>query len=195
MQELNTGSCSAAARADSREVFPDKNVWLAVFASDVPARLHPAPRRQHAVPVDLRQQRRGPLRSHRLHALLLRRGRRRDGCALPGRLRVDAAGHRGVRHDRGRDGRVPGPVAARAGVDGHRPAVLLARVSARRGAARDLVRVTVRDEFNPNSGVAWLAHVGGFVAGAGIALALRGLFGPPRRRVRPAEPPQWGWGR
>ena len=49
--------------------------------------------------------------------------------------------------------------------------------------------------FNPNSGVAWLAHVGGFVAGAGIALALRGLFGPPRQRVRPAGPPQWGWGR
>jgi membrane associated rhomboid family serine protease len=49
--------------------------------------------------------------------------------------------------------------------------------------------------FNPNSGVAWLAHVGGFVAGAGIALALRGLFGPPRQRVPPAGPPQWGWGR
>ena len=49
--------------------------------------------------------------------------------------------------------------------------------------------------FNPNSGVAWLAHVGGFIAGAGIALALRGLFGPPRQRVRPAGPPQWGWGR
>jgi membrane associated rhomboid family serine protease len=49
--------------------------------------------------------------------------------------------------------------------------------------------------FNPNSGVAWVAHVGGFVAGAGIALALRGLFGPPRQRVRPAGPPQWGWGR
>jgi membrane associated rhomboid family serine protease len=33
---------------------------------------------------------------------------------------------------------------------------------------------------NPNSGVAWVAHVGGFAAGALIALALRGIFGPPR---------------
>jgi membrane associated rhomboid family serine protease len=48
--------------------------------------------------------------------------------------------------------------------------------------------------FNPNTGVAWLAHVGGFVAGAAIALALRPLL-PPRQRVRPAEPPQLGWGR
>jgi membrane associated rhomboid family serine protease len=36
---------------------------------------------------------------------------------------------------------------------------------------------------NPNSGVAWMAHVGGFAAGALIALALRALFGPPRQHV------------
>jgi membrane associated rhomboid family serine protease len=48
--------------------------------------------------------------------------------------------------------------------------------------------------FNPNSGVAWLAHVGGFVAGALIALALRPLL-PPKPRVQPAEPPDWRWGR
>jgi membrane associated rhomboid family serine protease len=46
--------------------------------------------------------------------------------------------------------------------------------------------------FNPNSGVAWLAHVGGFVAGAAIALALRPLLGPPRQRVQPADGPRWG---
>jgi membrane associated rhomboid family serine protease len=48
--------------------------------------------------------------------------------------------------------------------------------------------------FNPNSGVAWLAHVGGFVVGALIALALRPLK-PPKPRVQPAERPEWGWGR
>jgi membrane associated rhomboid family serine protease len=44
---------------------------------------------------------------------------------------------------------------------------------------------------NPNEGVAWLAHVGGFVTGAAIAYALRrvlppGPLGPPRPR------PRWG---
>ncbi len=33
---------------------------------------------------------------------------------------------------------------------------------------------------NPNEGVAWLAHVGGFVSGAALAAALAGTFGPPR---------------
>ena len=31
-----------------------------------------------------------------------------------------------------------------------------------------------------NSGVAWLAHVGGFAAGFGLALVLRAVLGPPR---------------
>jgi membrane associated rhomboid family serine protease len=35
---------------------------------------------------------------------------------------------------------------------------------------------------NPNSGVAWVAHVGGFVFGAVVALVLR---------KRPGVPPQW----
>jgi membrane associated rhomboid family serine protease len=48
--------------------------------------------------------------------------------------------------------------------------------------------------FNPNSGVAWLAHVGGFVTGALIALALRPLR-PPKRRVQPTPPPEWRSGR
>ena len=33
MRELNTGSCNAAQRVDSPEVFPGKNVWFAVFAT------------------------------------------------------------------------------------------------------------------------------------------------------------------
>ena len=33
VRELNTGTCTAAARADSKEVFPGKNVWFAVIAS------------------------------------------------------------------------------------------------------------------------------------------------------------------
>jgi membrane associated rhomboid family serine protease len=48
--------------------------------------------------------------------------------------------------------------------------------------------------FNPNSGVAWLAHVGGFAFGALIALAIRPLK-RPKHPVQPAEPPEWGWGR
>ena len=39
---------------------------------------------------------------------------------------------------------------------------------------------------NPNEGVAWLAHVGGFAAGVLIGLALKGVLGPPR--TRPPEP-------
>jgi membrane associated rhomboid family serine protease len=35
---------------------------------------------------------------------------------------------------------------------------------------------------NPNEGVAWQAHVGGFVAGAFVALLLRPMLGPARRR-------------
>jgi len=47
---------------------------------------------------------------------------------------------------------------------------------------------------NPNTGVAWLAHVGGFAFGALVALALRPLI-PPKRRVQPSQPPDWRWGR
>jgi len=36
---------------------------------------------------------------------------------------------------------------------------------------------------NPNSGVAWAAHVGGFVFGAIVAFALRDRLRPPRVRV------------
>ena len=39
---------------------------------------------------------------------------------------------------------------------------------------------------NPNEGVAWVAHVGGFVAGVLIGLALKAVIGPPQ--ARPPEP-------
>jgi membrane associated rhomboid family serine protease len=38
--------------------------------------------------------------------------------------------------------------------------------------------------INPNEGVAWVAHVGGFVFGALVALLFRNRLVPPRR-VRP----------
>lgn len=36
---------------------------------------------------------------------------------------------------------------------------------------------------NPNEGVAWLAHVGGFLSGAALAAALAGVFGPRGSRA------------
>jgi membrane associated rhomboid family serine protease len=41
---------------------------------------------------------------------------------------------------------------------------------------------------NPNSGVAWLAHVGGFIVGAALALALSGVFAARTPRL---APPAW----
>jgi membrane associated rhomboid family serine protease len=42
---------------------------------------------------------------------------------------------------------------------------------------------------NPNSGVAWVAHVGGFAAGAAIAWAVSSVARPPR--ARPLPPTGW----
>ncbi len=45
---------------------------------------------------------------------------------------------------------------------------------------------------NPNEGVAWVAHVGGFVFGALVALLLRDRLRPPRvPRYEPAPGPTW----
>jgi membrane associated rhomboid family serine protease len=45
------------------------------------------------------------------------------------------------------------------------------------------------EPFNPNSGVAWVAHVGGFVFGALVALVLRTFGGGPRA---PTPEPSFG---
>ncbi|MFZ4585487.1 MAG: rhomboid family intramembrane serine protease [Acidimicrobiia bacterium] len=45
---------------------------------------------------------------------------------------------------------------------------------------------------NPGSQVAWVAHVAGFVAGAGITFALRSLVGHPRGQAT-EPPPTAGW--
>ena len=41
---------------------------------------------------------------------------------------------------------------------------------------------------NPNDGVAWAAHVGGFVFGALVGLVTRG---PQPQRVEPTYDPRW----
>jgi membrane associated rhomboid family serine protease len=45
--------------------------------------------------------------------------------------------------------------------------------------------------IEPASGVAWVAHVGGFVTGALIAMAIRSVFGPPPQGRRVATRPTW----
>jgi membrane associated rhomboid family serine protease len=46
------------------------------------------------------------------------------------------------------------------------------------------VAIQFLEPFNPNSGVAWVAHVGGFAFGVVVALLLRALGGPsPSRHV------------
>jgi membrane associated rhomboid family serine protease len=40
---------------------------------------------------------------------------------------------------------------------------------------------------NPNEGVAWVAHVGGFAAGVVLGLVLKGILGPPRTGPLPAR--------
>jgi membrane associated rhomboid family serine protease len=45
---------------------------------------------------------------------------------------------------------------------------------------------------DPNSGIAWVAHVGGFVAGAVIAMLVRAIYGPPPQPVvHPRTRPRW----
>jgi rhomboid family protein len=46
---------------------------------------------------------------------------------------------------------------------------------------------------DPNSGVAWVAHVAGFAFGALVALALRGTRGPDSRYIPPPPPLPGQW--
>ena len=195
VREVNTGHCDAAARADSPEVFAGKNVWLGVFESMF------------------------------MHGSILHLAGNMLFLWIFGNNVEDHLGHIGyglfyfvvgvaamAAHylaDPGSTQPVIGASGAIAGVMGaylvlwprarvltviallfFLPVYLPAAVLLAIWFGTQFVT-----SFNPNSNVAWLAHVGGFVAGAGIALAVRGLFGPPRARVQPAEPPRWGWGR
>jgi membrane associated rhomboid family serine protease len=195
VRELETGSCTAEAQADSPEIFPEKNVWLAVFESMF------------------------------LHGSILHLAGNMLFLWVFGNNVEDHFGHIGFTifyffagvaamgahylADTGSTQPVIGASGAIAGVMG---AYLVLWPRARVLTvialllflpvylpAAVLLAIWFGSQFvtavNPNTGVAWLAHVGGFIAGAGIALALRGLLGPPRRRVQPSEPPQWGWGR
>jgi membrane associated rhomboid family serine protease len=61
-------------------------------------------------------------------------------------------------------------------------------------AAKWLLGVWFVTQFftNPNAGVAWVAHVGGFAFGALVALFLRDRLRPPRvPRFEPAPDPTW----
>jgi len=195
VREVNTSDCNAAARADSREIFPDKNVWLAV------------------------------LESMFMHGSILHLAGNMLFLWIFGNNVEDHLGHiafivfyffvgaaaMGAHYlaDPGSTEPVIGASGAIAGVMGAYlvwwprarvltvialllfiPVYLPAAVLLAIWFGSQFVT-----SFNPNSNVAWLAHVGGFIAGAGVALALRGLLGPPRRPVQPAQPPEWGWGR
>jgi len=46
---------------------------------------------------------------------------------------------------------------------------------------------------DPNSGVAWVAHVCGFIFGVLVAFALRGSHGPVSRRLMPPPPLPGAW--
>ena len=45
---------------------------------------------------------------------------------------------------------------------------------------------------NPNEGIAWMAHVGGFAAGVLLALALKPFLRPPTPPVPRVDGPSWG---
>jgi len=195
VREVNSGDCNAAARADSPEIFPGKNVWLAVLVSMF------------------------------LHGSILHLAGNMLFLWIFGNNVEDRLGYIGFivfylfvgvaamgayyLADPGSTEPVIGASGAIAGVMGAYlvwwprarvltvialllffPVYLPAFVLLAIWFGSQFVT-----SFNPNSNVAWLAHVGGFIAGAGIALALRGLIGPPRRPVQPAQPPEWGWGR
>ena len=195
MRELNTGELLGGGQGRLAGDLPDKNVWLAVFESMFlhGSILHLAGNMLFLWIFG------NNVEDHFGHVgftlFYFVAGVAAMGAHYLADSGLDAAGHRRVGRDRRRDGRVPRALA-RARVLTviallfFVPVYLPAAV-----AARDLVRDRSSSPRNPNAGVAWLAHVGGFVAGALIALAPAAAAGPPRRRVQPAEPPQWGWGR
>jgi len=190
VREVNASSCNAVARADSPQLFPDKNVYLAVLASMF------------------------------LHGSILHLAGNMLFLWIFGNNVEDHLGHIGYTlfyfvvgiaamgahylADPGSTQPVIGASGAIAGVMGAylvlwpRARVLtwvpllLFLVVYLPAAVVLAIWFGLQFLTSPNSGVAWVAHVGGFLTGAAIALALRGLLGPPRARVQPVEGPA-GW--
>jgi membrane associated rhomboid family serine protease len=61
-------------------------------------------------------------------------------------------------------------------------------------AAKWLLGIWLVSQFfvNPNEGVAWMAHVGGFVFGVLVGLVLRGI-GEPEQPAYLSEPSPTPW--
>ena len=149
--------------------------WLTVVHLDVHARRPAAPRRQHAVPVDLRQQRRGLDGPREVHRLL---PARRAGGARRCRPRSTRTPRSRPSAPRARSRRVLGGYLllypARPGRHAHLHRLLLHDHRAARAAGpRLLVRAAGRCSATSTSstrrgeggGVAYFAHIGGFVFG------------------------------
>ena len=192
IDEVRTGQCSASLQADSPEIFPGKNVWLAVFESMF------------------------------LHGSILHLGGNMLFLWIFGNNLEEYLGHIGFlvfyfvagvaamgAHYLADTGSIQPVIGASGAIAGVMGAYLVLWPRARVLTlvallfflplylpAAVLLAIWFGTQFitafNPNTGVAWLAHVGGFVAGVAIALALRPLIGPPRRRVEPTSGPSWG---
>ena len=161
-------------------VSPPSSPWLTAADVDVPPRRLAALPRQHALPLDLRRQRRGSARPRALLRLLpaLRRGR--GAGPRVHQPDLEDPDHRRERRHRRRDGRLLRALSALARA-GARAAVH--HLGNRRGPRHLLPRPVVRDAVlqrrgsiadSPDSGgVAFWAHVAGFAAGSLAVLALR----------------------
>ena len=151
---------------------------------DVPARRLDAPGRQHALPLDLRRQPRARRWARRASSLLPRLRHRGGPRAHPVRRRLRRAERRRVGRDQRRARRLPAalPAEPRPGADPRRR-----RVGAGDRGARHLDRDPAgqrhrldRANTSEGGGVAYMAHIGGFVAG----MALVKLFATGSSRPR-----------
>jgi membrane associated rhomboid family serine protease len=192
--EVNTSSCKASVATDSRKIFPDKNVWLAVLASMF------------------------------LHGSILHLAGNMLFLWIFGNNVEDYLGYIGyivfyfvagiaamAAHYIAGPGSTQPVIGASGAIAGVMGAYLVLWPRARVLTlvmllfflpvylpAGILLAIWFGSQFltsfNPNSGVAWVAHIGGFVTGAALALALRPLLRPPRQRVQPVDGPGWGRG-
>src|SRR5919106_5663887 len=176
--EANRGQCAEVLQADSPEIFPDKNVWLAVFESMF------------------------------LHGSILHLAGNMLFLWIFGNNVEEHLGHIGYlvfyfvvgvaamgAHylaDTGSTQPVIGASGAIAGVMGAYlvlwprariltivPLLLFFVVYLPAGLVLG-IWFGLQFLTNPNEGVAWVAHVGGFAAGVVLGLGLKQLIGPPR---------------